>query len=227
MSRIADARFTNVVNAQDACMAMCAAYWGGLGVGLFDLLDVLLKMAVDAVKYHVLAIQCTAAAIQVRANVTFTFVPEARDFPVLQIQSNRSGIADVMNFKALHVLGHMMAAICPNHIVGRGVNAKGNCVVGYASDFPDSAAGKINQELRSNFTDDDIARFRGNYAVLTPFVESVYDYMVNQRKLIGTASKSMVYKAPQSVPPRPDAPGSKGKGKGGKATTQVEEEEQI
>jgi hypothetical protein len=143
MQRMTDPRFMAIANTGDTIGALAAAFFASFGVSLIDIEAAVEKMAKDDLKE--LAIQCITAGMQIRANSTFVKAKGMSDVPIFTISSQRPGITDQVNFKALHMAGHMLAALAGSNEWAQKMNARGNCIRG--GDFPDSTAGKINREI--------------------------------------------------------------------------------
>jgi len=124
------------------------------GVSLAGCLDEVSK-AVSA-KDAKMIVLMMVSGVQVRGNVVFVG-PNYGDirtkYPSLVIEGARPQM-DIFNFGALHVCGHILAAMT-KHALGGKISAKaGNCAIGQG--FNDSEAGKINKEIFSGWNPEDV-----------------------------------------------------------------------
>lgn len=102
---------------------------------------------------------CMAASVQVRGNVTFigSRTLDIKDkYPLFIIDSGRE-VDDEYNFKALHVAGHALLSIADSPLSRMFLDKVGNCVRG--GSFPANEAGKINSEIFSKWSKDELTAF--------------------------------------------------------------------
>jgi hypothetical protein len=157
MQRQGDPRFAKLAVEQSPLAGFAAAFFSSFGISLFDAVSVVTAMVNAPKKYKVLAAQCITAAVQVRQNTSIAFVAESRDFSILTISSVRERTPDQLNFKAYHIIGHILLGLAYAHPIAMKANAKGNCVMG--GPFPETPAGKINKEIYNGFAEADRRRF--------------------------------------------------------------------
>lgn len=140
-----DPRITAVrAKFNDSVHPLAESFMISLGVGMGEIMASLEAMAKLPKKYVELAVLCLVAGVQIRENANFVVINTVRDFPVFVITSPRATVSDLYNYSALHVAGHVLAAIS-THKLASAINDKGNCVTG--KNLTDSKSGKINSEI--------------------------------------------------------------------------------
>jgi len=101
------------------------------------------------------------SGVQIRGNVVFVgsnYGDIRTKYPSLVIEGSRQQM-DVFNFGALHVCGHILAAMT-KHTLGAKISAKaGNCAIGQG--FTESEAGKINKEIFASWSPQEISTVSG------------------------------------------------------------------
>lgn len=132
------------------------------GVSLSNCYDEVMK-AIGAKDSKVIVLMMVAG-VQIRGNVVFVgsnYGDVRSKYPSLVIEGSRQQ-ADIFNYGALHVCGHILAAMTKNPL-GAKVSAKaGNCAIGQG--FTDNEAGKINKEIFAGWNAQDIAAVSGAIA---------------------------------------------------------------
>lgn len=130
------------------------------------------------------------SGVQVRGNVVFVG-PNYGDirtkYPSLVIEGSRPQ-TDVFNFGALHVCGHILAAMT-KHPIGSKISSKaGNCAIGQG--FTESEAGKINKEIFANWGPQDISVVSGQIASFKAGDTKVLDDIVANFEPLSKAFKT-------------------------------------
>lgn len=125
------------------------------GVSLSGCFDEVMK-AVTARDAKIIILMMVSG-VQIRGNVVFVgsnYGDIRTKYPSLVIEGSRQQM-DVFNFGALHVCGHILAAMTKHSLGGKISSKAGNCAVGQG--FTESDAGKINKEIFASWSPQEIS----------------------------------------------------------------------
>lgn len=156
MQRLTDQRFLAIAQSGDSIGALAAAFFASFGVSLIDIQNAISTM-VEGNMVEV-GILCIVAGTQIRANTTFVQPKDIQKISVFTISSQRPGIVDQVNFKAVHMAGHALAMLAGANEWAQKMNVRGNCIRG--GDFPDNTAGKINREIYDSIAPEEKMSFQ-------------------------------------------------------------------
>lgn len=190
---------------------LATMFLAAFGVTLETIIDIAQRLvAKNDVKIMMLAV---TAGVQIRNHVVFVgrdYGDVRTKYPELVIEGKREQ-ADIFNFGALHVLGHVLAHITSNALGQKILRKAGSSVTGEYS--TQSEAGTINTEIARSWSAESVQAARvamtsvpgADRANLDKFFDSIPAMANGFKKPAGVTTGGAASLLPPAVPKKPDA----------------------